>query len=261
MHLLAPVPLRDRESVERQADVAQQCQSVRFPPPPEGRHSSVKRRSGLTTRDIEVASSAVSEHAETLLARSRSLYAEGDFPLACFVAMTVIEECGKLTLLKLEWWRLSQHPEVAPDESLVRHLYLEHTEKAVIAAGHALQINAAADRRHGIHPDSGLMRTGGVVLIARARRWMGLRNACLYTDIDRDAGNTRSPVDAVSPAHAYYCVCMAHEVLAEEVDERERTIEALDDFRRRFGKRTSIDDLDFLREPEVLRNEARRLGR
>lgn len=40
----------------------------------EGTGQRVIDRSGLSTRDIEVASTAVSDHAETLLARSRSLY-------------------------------------------------------------------------------------------------------------------------------------------------------------------------------------------
>ncbi len=90
---------------------------------------------------------------------------------------------------------------------------------------------------------------------------MSLRNACLYTDIDRDTGVVQSPENVITSAHAYCFVCMAHEVLAEQIGERAEIIDALEAFQRRFGKRARVDDLEFPRDPDRFRDEAQRLGR
>lgn len=171
---------------------------------------------------IKLARQKTINSAWQLLQNAVQLFEKKQYALACFLAMTTIEEVGKLfvlqliqgDLLKIVNARATRPAE--PDLKELQRFLRSHLEKAIEAAAVSLYVNTGADRRHGIHPKSGMHRTSGVILLARSGRWMHIRNACLYTDLDLTVSLASSPDDVITPEHAYYFVCMAFEVLAEQ---------------------------------------------
>ena len=148
-----------------------------------------------------------------------------------------------------------------------------HLDKALEAAASSLYINAGADRRHGVHPISGIHCTSGVVLLARSGRWMSIRNSCLYTEVDFATNSTSSPNDFITREHAYYFICMGFEVLAEQAEagfgsglegrDVSKSIQFWQDrlkdlkrFMEQWSSTVDLDQLDFLANPEPLREEA-----
>jgi len=214
-----------------------------------------------------------------LLETAVQLFEQEQYATACFLAMTAIEEVGKLLVLRvvqgdaLESFggQLELPPEL--DTKELDKFLRDHLDKALQAAAWSLYINAGADRRHGVHPVSGIVRTSGVVLLARSGRWMDIRNACLYTDVDFASNSAFSPSDFVSREHAYYFICMGFEVLAEQAESglgfdfegRDGTrsfqfwqdrLGDLERFMKRWSTTVDVDRLDFLANPEPLRREA-----
>lgn len=217
--------------------------------------------------------------ATDLLATAVRLFEEGIIPVSCFLAMTTIEEVGKLIVLRMaQGVRLQGYPgDVEPpqvlDEAALRNFTRNHLQKAVQAAAWSLFINSEADRRHGVHPSSQIHRTNGVILLARSRRWMTLRNACLYTDLDIASAKATSPTDVVTREHAYYFIAMAFEILAEQAEAGigipfvetpssqahqffSDRLEELEVFMTGWRETVDVDKLDFLAHPEVLQREA-----
>lgn len=190
--------------------------------------------------------------------------------------MTAIEEAGKLTILRLFAHKQLEElgfPESAViDPTKLMRFLRNHPEKAREAAVWSLYINAGADRRHGKHPTSGMERTSGVILLVRSGRWMTLRNACLYVDLDFEKAAATSPNETVTSAHGYYMICMAHEMIAEQAPAAiEESTEhwlafetaqkaKLSQFMTNWGDTANVDDLDFLAHPEILEEEARQRG-
>lgn len=217
----------------------------------------------------------------SLLRESVELFAKQCFPRACFLAMTAMEEAGKLTVLRFfahRQFEVCDLPEpIEMDQRRIMAFLRDHVDKARLAAAQSLYINAGADRRHGTHPISGLHRTSGVILLVRSGRWMNLRNACLYVDLSVAEPATTSPFDVISIAHAYYMICMAYEIVAEQADAaieeqisgnlapwlefEEARIGELKGFMSRYGASVALDQLDFLANPEPLRQQAERHGR
>ncbi|OFV68788.1 MAG: hypothetical protein SCAL_000464 [Candidatus Syntrophoarchaeum caldarius] len=138
--------------------------------------------------------------------------------------MTAIEEIGKLFILQLVqgdvFKELGVKLEPPPDLNTkeLNKFLRNHLDKALEAAASSLYINAGADRRHGVHPISGIHCTSGVVLLTRSGRWMSIRNSCLYTEVDFATNSTSSPNDFITREHAYYFICMGFEVLAEQAE-------------------------------------------
>jgi AbiV family abortive infection protein len=171
---------------------------------------------------IKLARQKTIENAWQLLQNAVQLFEGKQYALACFLAMTTIEEIGKLFVLQFaqgDLLKIVNQSTIKPPKLDLRKLgrfLRSHLEKAIQAAAVSLYINAGADRRHGIHPISGMHRTSGVILLARSGRWMDIRNACLYTDLDLTASLASSPDDVIRREHAYYFICMAFEVLAEQ---------------------------------------------
>lgn len=171
---------------------------------------------------IKLARQKTIENAWQLLQNAVQLFERKQYALACFLAMTTIEEVGKLFVLQLvqgDLLKIVNAHAIKPAEPDLKELLRflrSHLEKAIQAAAVSLYVNTGADRRHGIHPKSGIHRTSGVILLARSGRWMNIRNACLYTDLDLAVGLASSPEDAITPEHAYYFICMAFEVIAEQ---------------------------------------------
>ncbi len=175
------------------------------------------------TREIlQVAREKTITNAWQLLRTAVELFEQEQCAIACFLAMTAIEEAGKLFILQLAQGDVfkvlgiqSEQPP-QPNTRQLNKFLRNHLEKALQAAAWSLSINAGADRRHGIHPISKLHCTSGVILLARSGRWMDIRNACLYTDINLVSNSVISPSGFITCELAYYFICMAFEVLAEQ---------------------------------------------
>lgn len=214
-----------------------------------------------------------------LLETAVQLFEQEQYATACFLAMTGIEEVGKLFVLRLVQGdtlevcggQLECPPEL--DTKQLDSFLRRHLDKALQAAAWSLYINAGADRRHGVHPVSGIHRTSGVVLLARSGRWMSIRNGCLYTDVDFASNSALSPSDLITREHAYYFICMGFKVLAEQAESglgsdfegRDGTrsfqfwqdrLGDLERFMKRWSTTVDVDRLYLLANPEPLRKEA-----
>ncbi len=149
------------------------------------------------------------ENAENILNESLSLYNAGFYQRSTFLAMTCIEECGKLWMIRLA----SNKPE-SVDLSKLNMDLREHTTKTFhLAMG--FFINSEADRRQGIHSTNKMLRTGGIILLVRSRKWMEWRNSCLYTDISIKQKHCKIPADVIRKSEACYFIRMAFEGLID----------------------------------------------
>lgn len=179
----------------------------------------------LTDKQVEairIAREKTLSNAWQLLQNAVHLFETKQYALSCFSAMTAIEESGKLFVLQIiqgdsmkilyEGIRVPPEPNISALQRFLRN----HVEKAIQAAAMSLYINEGADRRHGINSESGMHRTSGVILLARSGKWMEVRNACLYTDLNLIDDVALAPKDVITPEHAYYFICMAFEVVAEQ---------------------------------------------
>lgn len=89
--------------------------------------------------------------------------------------MTAIEEAGKLAVLRFFANGKTEEPGVAPqdvDVAALTEFLRDRPEKAREAVTSSLAMNAGADRRHGVHPRSGMHRTSGLILLVRSGQWM-----------------------------------------------------------------------------------------
>lgn len=223
---------------------------------------------------IDAARRAALLNARRLVDRAVSLYAENEFPVACFLAMTAIEECGKTILVGLpRRWIGREKVFTVQNPRAFMSAIRDHTGKCAVAAG-TLFINSAADRRQGIHPRSGMFRTSGVVLLARSNNWMRVRNRCLYVDVSLSQKQLSAPSEQIGEDFPNYFIRMAYEIMAEAAldaladsvlgghhrdafaweDER---IDELLHFMNHHE--VDVDHLWFLDDPEPLRGEAARL--
>jgi AbiV family abortive infection protein len=176
------------------------------------------------------------------------LYKKSQFPRASFCAMTAIEETGKLWILSLQHMKATTNGNYKPDSQKLTKILTDHTGKALQMAVHSLFINAGADRRHGMHPKSGIHRSTGVVLLARSGEWMEWRNKCCYVDVDFSTSKSEGCQDAIDKSIAYYFICMAYEGLAEVTDAEVwlEVLDELNEFMKLYGKEAELDKLDFL---------------
>lgn len=228
---------------------------------------------------IQIARRKIITNAWQLLRTAIKLFKQQQYAIPCFLAMTTIEEIGKLFILQLAQGdvfkkfgvNLEPPPELNTKE--LNKFLRNHLDKALEAAASSLYINASADRRHGVHPISGIHRTSGVVLLARSGHWMSIRNSCLYTEVNFTANSTFSPRDFITREHAYYFICMGFEVLNENVEAgfgsslegvdvnksnrfRQNRVKDLKRFMEQWSGTVDIDQLDFLANPKPLREEA-----
>lgn len=208
------------------------------------------------------------ENCADLLAEAADGFGNGRFPRACFLAMTAIEEAGKLAVLRFFAHAQAQKIGIDPqdvDLAALSEFLRGHPEKAREAATWSLEINAGADRRHGVHPASGVRRTSGLMLLVRSGEWMNTRNACLYVDLQFRPPKLTFPGAAVSKALAFYMICMAYEVVAEQgasaienvegsLDFEQEQIANLKEFMNAWDMSSEMDALSFLSEPERFRH-------
>lgn len=162
-----------------------------------------------------------------LLQTAIGLFENNQYAPSCFLAMTAIEEIGKLFVLQMvqgdifgELGKLGFEEDLPKelDSRKLDKFLRNHLDKAVHAAATSLFINSGADRRYGVDKNSKMIRTSGVVLLARSGHWMIVRNNCLYTDINFESKITISPSEFISREHSYYFICMGFEILAEQVE-------------------------------------------
>lgn len=149
------------------------------------------------------------ENAENLLNESVSLYNLGFYSRAAFLAMTCIEECGKLWLIRLA----SINPTQIDLSQLNKELR-NHTIKTLNSAM-GFFINSAADRRQGLHPLNKMSITSGIILLVRSEKWMEWRNSCLYTDISIQNNLCKTPNIQIKQPEACYFIRMAFEGLID----------------------------------------------
>jgi AbiV family abortive infection protein len=187
------------------------------------------------------------------------LYKKNQFPRASFCAMTAIEETGKLWILSLQHMKATTNGKYKPDSQKLTKILTDHTGKAFQMAAYSLFINAGADRRHGIHPISGIHRSTGIVLLARSREWMIWRNKCCYVDVDFNAVKFEGCRDAIDKSTAYYFICMAYEGLAEVTDAEVwlEVLNELNEFMNLYGKEVDLDKMDFLANSDKYEKLAR----
>lgn len=231
---------------------------------------------------IRLARQKTITNAWELLQTAVGLFENNQYSTACFLSMTSIEEIGKLFILQLAQGDIFRGlSKLGFEEDLPKELdskkldkFLKnHLGKAVQAAATSLYINSGAVRRHGVDSQSKMIRTSGVVLLARSGRWMIVRNNCLYTDIDFEIKKTMSPTEYVSREHSYYFICMGFEVLAEQaeaglgsiLEDQKVTssiqfwqdrLQELEGFIERYSSTVDLDKLDFLANPKPLLEEA-----
>jgi len=234
----------------------------------------VKKLPNKTSKPLQFTREKIISNAWQLLKNSIKLYEQKEYPIATFLAMSAIEEIGKLLILPLPPFEGNGlEPVYEFDAKKNRKIIRDHLAKAILAAGSSLCINAGADRRHGIHPESKILRSSGVILLARSGRWMKIRNSCLYTDGIFTPDKISSPSDSIFCEHAYYFICMGFEILAEQAEmgygfsvENDNTpkgiefwkarLNDLEKFMERWSDTINLDRLDFLANPEPLRKEA-----
>ncbi len=151
--------------------------------------------------------------------RCRRLFSEGDYPLATFCAVTLIEEAGKAPILFLG-------QEKREKERMSR----DHRAKQSQAVVWNLLVNSRVTRVYGP------LETKFADWV-REDRLMAIRNSSLY--IDCVHGQLVTPDERISEEDTFLLVCMAGEVLAEmqgqmlgsSPDEWERIIREVDEFR------------------------------
>jgi len=151
----------------------------------------------------------VIQNAENILNESLSLYSAGFFQRSAFLAMTCIEECGKLWIIRLA----SQKPESVDLSKFNNDLHNHTTKTFNLAMG--FFINSAADRRQGKNPKNEMLRTSGIILLVRSGKWMQWRNSCLYTDISIKKKSCKIPDDVITKSEACYFIRMAFEGLID----------------------------------------------
>jgi AbiV family abortive infection protein len=145
-----------------------------------------------------------------LLKTAIFLFEKNQYSVSCFLAMTSIEETGKL--IALRELDVLNFEYITPKSR--NKFFRDHRKKAIQASGAFLYINNEADERHGIDPTSKIHRTAGVFLLALSLKWMEIRNKCLYTDINFTSKTASAPRDSISRDHAYYFICMGLEILS-----------------------------------------------
>ncbi len=139
------------------------------------------------------------------------LFEKNNYNISCFLAMTSIEETGKLiALIQLHMFGTNTINDITPKSM---KFFKDHRKKAINATGAYLYTNIDADKRHGIDPSSKIHRTAGVFLLGLSHKWMEIRNKCLYTDINLRKNTSSNPKDSISREYAYYFICMGFEVL------------------------------------------------
>lgn len=174
---------------------------------------------------------SVLTHLEKYFALARSRYEEGDPALATFFALTIIEECGKLLLLR----------DIAPGDPKERETATDHRRKYTAAL-----INYfTACERYDAWPRTWQDEVWSLLESKDGADWgqksTWLRNDSLYLHRNR-SGRFTTPDQVTNPDRAALLVYLAGQAMGEmveyipgvEKDWAEPVIQAAENFRSRF---------------------------
>lgn len=165
-----------------------------------------------------IAKQKLLHNCDLLLNESIELYKLDHFPRSCFLAMTAIEEAGKILTLWLNPGHIKGPPNFSKmSRTEIGKFFRNHSGKA-LEATLALWKNMEADRRYGMIPGTNINWTSLLKKLIDTQHWMDLRNSCLYVDVAPENSKSISPQEAVSSDTASYMICMGHEVLADVTD-------------------------------------------
>ena len=165
----------------------------------------------------------ITDNSWNLLDTAVNLFHRKQFNMACFTAMTSIEEAGKAYILyiaNLDVEKLFADilggTIIELDTKVLIKRIKDHLSKATDIVANAFTANFEAEQRHGIHSTSKMYLTHGLILLTRSGKWMTIRNACLYTDFELSSTSVTTPKDTITREHAYYLICMTYEILAQQ---------------------------------------------
>jgi AbiV family abortive infection protein len=135
-------------------------------------------------------------HFERYWRRSREMFVAGDLPLAAFLAITLIEEIGKVVILKT-----AMNGDVEAQKE-----FRNHRGKYINAVGATLAINARVTRVYGKDEVrfAEWFRNGKLFAIRNSALYLELRGTSLVV-----------PDQVINRADALLLVCIAGEVYAE----------------------------------------------
>jgi AbiV family abortive infection protein len=171
---------------------------------------------------------ALSAHVESLWCDAVRALAAGSHAVATFLALTTIEEVGKLAVARLEVV-LRHHgvvQEVVPLKTRRHSAFYSHDKKYLVAAASTALVNARMRRLFGEPWVQRLLKDAETGRLAR------LRNKALYAD--SADGQLHIPTEVIDSDEAVRYVATAGELLAEvQLDPTEwrRLIADVDAFR------------------------------
>lgn len=166
-------------------------------------------------------SSDARHHFERYWKLCREFYERGDFALASFFSITLIEETGKIIILA--------NKELS--DKLDKKGFRDHREKYAYAVYETLLINSRVSRIYGKQEE-------------RFAKWFannelfGVRNSTLYLDLNGE--NVIVPHKVIKKKDAFLLVCFAGEIYAEiqgsrtgsDAEEWQRILSEIDSFRK-----------------------------
>lgn len=203
-------------------------------------------RNTLAETRVRIAETALN-HVTTAI----GVFESYSYAHACFLAITAIEEMGKARTLQIVQGDVFERYEpVKIYDGEISNFLQNHSTKAIRAAASGLVANHGAVRRHGRHEEADLNLSSGILYLGKSGKWMNVRNACIYTDTNISGKSVYWPTNEISAHHAYYFICMALEVLAEESEagfgsplEQFTDIDQVTDFESATGFRRFILEL------------------
>ncbi len=139
---------------------------------------------------------AAKAHYEKYWRLARGMFVSGDYPLAAFLAITLIEEVGKVVILA----------GALRGGAEARREFRNHQSKYVNAVGATLAVNSRVTRIYG-------QDEAGFAEWFRDEKLFQIRNSALYLEIQ--GANLVAPEEGISRADAFLLVCIAGEVYAE----------------------------------------------
>ena len=166
-------------------------------------------------------SSDAREHFERYWQLSREFFNRGDFALASFLSITMIEEIGKVVILGNQELGMQ----------LDKKGFYNHRKKYNYAVYKTLLVNSRVSRLYGNQED-------------RFAKWFRdnelfkIRNRSLYLDLIK--GSTTVPHKVIKRDDAFLLVCIAGEIYGEiqgsftgtDADEWQRILDEIDLFRK-----------------------------
>jgi len=139
---------------------------------------------------------AAKAHYEKYWRLAREMFASGDYPFAAFLAITLIEEVGKVVILT----------GAVGGDAEARKEFRNHQSKYVNAVGATLAVNMRVTRIY--KQDEARFAEW-----FREEKLFQIRNSALYLELR--GANLVAPEEAINRADALLLVCIAGEVYAE----------------------------------------------